>query len=67
MLTLLNFYAIHTFIWCNYILLNDMLKLFSLAFHKIYESLTKNNVSNIEIFKEPNKNREPCVTCGYIW
>ena len=44
-----------------------MLKLFSLTFHKIYASLTKNNVSNIEISKEPNKTREPSVTCSYIW
>ena len=40
------------FIGCNYIWKNDTLKLFSLMFHKIYESLMQNNVSNIKISKD---------------
>ena len=34
---------------------DDTLKLYSLIFHKIYECLINNNVSNIEIAKEPKK------------
>ena len=34
---------------------DDMLKLFWFIFHKIYESLINNKVSNIEISKEPIK------------
>ena len=33
------------------------------TFHKINESLMKNNVSKIEISKEPNQTKEPSVTC----
>ena len=46
---------------------DNTLKLFSLTFHKIYESLMKSNVSNIEISTEPNKTGEPSVTKSYIW
>ena len=34
---------------------DDTLKLFLFTFHKIYESLIKNNVSNIKISKESIK------------
>ena len=67
MLTWVYFYALHTFIICNYILKNDILKLFSLTCHKFYETVMKNYVSNIETSKEPNKTRESSVTCSHIW
>ena len=38
------------------------IKLFSLTSHKINESLMKNNVTNIEISKEPNQTRERSIT-----
>ena len=67
MLTYVYFYALHIFITCNYLLQDDMLKLFLLTFQKIYECLIKNSVSNIEISKETNQTREPYVTYSYIW
>ena len=42
-------------------------KIFFINFSKIYENLMKNNVTKIEISKEPNKTREPAVTFSYIW
>ena len=52
MLTKGYFSALHTFIAFNYMWQDDKLKLYSLIFHKIYECLIKNNVSNIKISKE---------------
>ena len=65
------FSALYTAITCNYIRQDSTLKLFSLIFHKIYERLIKNNVSNIKISKEPIKPKNISylklhVTCQHI-